>query len=68
MPLSVIRRLYPDAAAFVRGISGLLSCGDIRLLSGPDEVSRWKWRGILDASDFAGLTLSITQQGASRVS
>jgi hypothetical protein len=32
LSLKIVRTLYPDANAFKRGVSGLVSCGDVRLL------------------------------------
>ena len=34
MPLKVIRSVFPSAADFSRGIGGLLTNGDVRLLQG----------------------------------
>jgi hypothetical protein len=72
LPLRVIRDLYPDADRFKRGVLGLLSCGDVRLLdTDKSEVPAWRWRELFAegavVSDLEWLKLSITTQGARRV-
>jgi hypothetical protein len=71
MPLTLIRELYPDDAAFRRGILGLLRCGDVRLLSTDQaEVPQWRWRELFKGSmvpTLATFILDITDQGAERV-
>ena len=63
MPLMAIRHVYPDPAAFLRGIHGLLKCGDVLLF--------WRWRDLFDNGAVLespdGMTLSMTEQGAKRV-
>jgi len=69
MSLSVTRQLYPDDAAFVRGIHGLLAGGDVRLLRGAEVVPEWRWRQILcKENDFSSLRLQISDQGVTRIS
>jgi hypothetical protein len=31
MSLTVVRKFYPDDSAFLRGVLGLLSCGEVQL-------------------------------------
>jgi hypothetical protein len=72
MPLSVIRSLYPDDAAFMSGLFGLLNSGDVRLFGpGKPDIPKWYWRElfvegkILDKlGDFR---LDLTDQGARRI-
>ena len=66
LSLAVIRTFYPDGPGFVRGMSGLLACGDVRLLEGGVEVPRWRWREAL-SGDPAGFSASVTAAGARRV-
>jgi hypothetical protein len=72
LSLGIILRLYPDASAFQRGVHGLLSVGDVRLLAGDGiEVPAWRWRelfiegGVMNTLDQ--LMLDITDQGARRI-
>ena len=66
MPLAVIRTVYPNAACFVRGMTGLLAGGDVRLLANGVVVPSWRWHEVLTgASD--GLRVEITDAGAARV-
>jgi len=72
LSLTIVRMLYSDADAFLRGLQGLLSNGDVRLFSieGP-EVPDFQWRelfrdkSVLDK--LASLKLKITQRGADKV-
>lgn len=73
LSLDIILRLYPDTEAFQRGVHGLLSGGDVRLLTDEGvEVPPWRWRelfiegGVMQALDH--LMLDLTDQGARRVS
>jgi hypothetical protein len=57
---------------FARGILGLVTTGDVRLLGpGNEEVPRWKWRELfVDGTVFDRLPifrLRITEQGVKRV-
>jgi hypothetical protein len=72
LSMKVIRTLYPDADAFKRGVFGLLSCGDVRLLMiDQSEVPKWRWRELFaegTAIDEIGeMKLSITDQGLRRI-
>lgn len=73
LPLSAIRRLYPNDAAFLQGLFGLLSNGDVRLFAaGEPDVPSWYWRelfaqgNILEKLD--DFRLDLTAQGAMRIS
>lgn len=71
LPLKVIQELYPDADHFRRAVLGLLSCGDVRLLSmDQSEVPTWRWRELFVegavVDELPSLKLSITPQGARR--
>src|SRR5437016_3013604 len=47
MPLAIIRTVYADDAAFLKGIHGLLTCGNVRLLAvGQIEVPHWRWHSL----------------------
>jgi hypothetical protein len=70
--LSIIRRLYPDDKAFSRGVLGLLSCCDVRLLTADAiEVPAWRWRELfVEGSVLKELDrywLTITDQGGEKV-
>ncbi|HEY2584225.1 MAG TPA: hypothetical protein VGI81_00515 [Tepidisphaeraceae bacterium] len=67
MPLSTIRQLHPDRPSFESGILGLLSGGDVRLIDGSHDVPQWQWREAIRTYNDR-LALSITPQGAGRVS
>jgi hypothetical protein len=72
LPLTVIQAFYPDAGAFRQGVFGLLSSGDVRLLTiDKTGVPAWRWRELfVDGTvmnDLGSMKLSITAQGASRV-
>ena len=67
LPLAVIRQVFPDDAAFIRGIFGLLAAGDVRLLRRSELVAHWEWWNILSGGDLDDLTLSLTEQGAARI-
>jgi hypothetical protein len=71
--LAVIRELYPDDVAFLRGVLGLLNCGDACLLSDDqDEIPMWQWRQLFNEGAalkrLVELNLRITEQGARRIS
>lgn len=68
LPLAVIRGLYPDDAAFARGVHALLKEGKVQLLSDGTEVAEWRWRELFEAgevvSELGRLKLALTEQGA----
>jgi len=70
--LSVILGLYPDDSAFTRGVLGLLSCGDVRLLTADaTEVPAWRWRELFAEGsvlkELDRYLLTITDQGVKKV-
>jgi hypothetical protein len=68
LPLAVIRGLFIDQESFMRGIGGLLACGDVKLAHYGAEVPRHEWASLLatvGAKD--GPTVSLTEQGAKRI-
>jgi hypothetical protein len=72
LSLAVIRALYPDAQAFMKGILGLLTCGDVNLFTpNRDCVPAWRWRELfidgIVMSELESLTLRITEQGTHRI-
>jgi hypothetical protein len=72
LSLEIVRKLYPDAESFKRGVLGLLSSGDVRILTiDQDEVPKWHWKELfVDGTvmkDLGCLRLAITAQGARRV-
>ena len=68
MLLSVIRQVYPDAARFARGLSGLLDSGDLRLKTEDGaELPPWRWREIVaDPNSWHALKVGLTPVGARR--
>jgi len=73
LPLKVIHELYLDDDHFRRGVSGLLSSGDVKLLNVDEsEVPAWRWRELFGAAavmndDLPNMKLRITAQGARRI-
>ena len=70
--LTIIQGLYPDEAAFMKGVLGLLASGDVRLFSVDDtEVPRWRWRELFGGgsvmSALDNMKLRITDQGIKRI-
>ena len=70
--LSVIRGFYPSDISFLKGVHGLLSGGDVRLLMlNHEEVPQWRWRELFTAGkalkQLDDLMLQVTEQGAGRV-
>ena len=70
--LSIIRGLYPDDSAFTLGVLGLLSCGDVRLLTADAiEVPAWRWRELFAEGsvlkELDRYLLTVTDQGAKKV-
>jgi hypothetical protein len=73
LPLAIIRKIYPDDQAFMRGVFALLRCGDVRLLSrDKDDIPEWQWRELFDEGTALDrldeLSLHITERGAQRIS
>jgi len=73
LPLTIVRKFYPDDTAFIRGVLGLLNCGDVRLFArGKPDVPQWQWRELFIEGTvlkkLGKLRLDITNQGAKRVS
>lgn len=73
MPLTVVRQFYPDDAAFIRGVLGLLNEGDVRIFAQSRlEVPKWQWRelfaegAVLKKLDL--FRLDITEQGTKKIS
>ena len=72
LSLAVIRPIYPNTEAFMSGILGLLSSGDVHLFSlGEAIVPRWKWRELfVDGAaiqQLDSLKLKLTEQGSRRI-
>ncbi len=73
MPLTVIAKLYSSAEAFRKGVTGLLSCGDVLLLDADGiSVPTWRWREVFasgsDAEQLGHFSLRLTPQGEKKVS
>ena len=72
LPLRIVLRLFPDAMAFKRGVLGLITGGDVRLLTGDDvEVPSWRCRELfVDETvmeEMEHMKLRITPQGVRRI-
>ena len=73
LPLAIIRRVFPDSDAFTRGVLGLLTSGDVRLLENEsqNEVPGWRWRELFIDGNviqmLGNFELHITDQDAGRV-
>jgi hypothetical protein len=72
LSLTIVRRLYPDAESFKRGVLGLLSSGDVRIVTiDQDDVPKWRWKELFVddtvMKDLGCLRMTITAQGARRV-
>ena len=72
LSLGIVVRLYPDAAAFRRGVVGLITGGDVRLFTDDDvEVPSWRCRELFaDGTvmyELESMKLRITPQGARRI-
>lgn len=73
LALTIIQRIFPDSETFMRGVLGLLTSGDVRLLeiAPKSEVPGWRWRelfmqgGVMQMLDH--FELQITDQGTSRI-
>ena len=72
LSLKIVRMLYPDEHAFSQAVVGLLSCGDVRLLTADGaEVPRWQWKELFADGAVTvkldQLQLQITDQGVQRI-
>jgi hypothetical protein len=72
LPLAVIRNFYPDVYAFRLGVFGLLTSGDVCLLTiDQTDVPSWRWRELFVAGtvmkELRNMNLKITAQGAHRI-
>lgn len=72
LQLPIIRRLYPDTQAFMRGVLGLLSSGDVCLITNDgSNVPQWRWRELFVngavMNSLSDLALKITEQGIRRI-
>ena len=68
LPVATIRGLYASADAFVKGVSGLLASGDVKLAYNGAEVPKWQWATLLTAiRPKDGAFLTLTAQGAMRI-
>lgn len=72
LPLAIIRNLYPDEGAFRQGVFGLLTSGDVYLLTiDHADVPSWRWRELFvdrtAMKDLGNMQLKITAQGARRI-
>ena len=72
LPLGIVLRLYSDAAAFKRGVLGLITSGDVRLFTNDDaEVPSWRCRVIFAEGtvmeEMERMKLRITPQGVRRI-
>lgn len=72
LSLGIVLSLYPDAAAFKRGVLGLIKSGDVQLLTiGDVEMPAWRYQelfangAIMQELDL--MKLRITDQGAQRI-
>ncbi len=71
--LATVRSVYPDNDAFMRGVFGLLSSGDICLVdANRTDVPNWRWREIFVESavltEVQHLRVRITVKGIRRIS
>ena len=72
LSLAIIRNIYPDTDAFRRGVFGLLTSGDVCLLTIDDtEVPSWRWRELFAdgavIKELGNMKLEITSQGVRRI-
>lgn len=72
LPLAVIRDVYADEDAFRLGVLGLLTSGDVCLLTvDHNDVPSWRWRELfVDGTvmkELGGMSLRITAQGILRI-
>jgi len=71
LSLASIRTLYSSDEGFLQGTAGLLSCGDVVLLTAEGiTVPDWQVREFVKAlpSSWQCLKLRLTDQGARRIS
>jgi hypothetical protein len=71
LPLATIRPIYPSTEAFMSGILGLLSSGDVTLFLHGEAVPHWRWRELfVDGTvirEEDSLKLKITELGSHRI-
>jgi hypothetical protein len=72
VPPGVVRGLYLDDAAFLIGVLGLRTVGDVRLLTVAGQaVPQWRFRDLFIAGAVVRhlneFHLEMTKQGASRI-
>lgn len=72
LSLALIRTLYPSDISFLQGILGLMSSGDVRLLSHDgNDVPEWQWRTFVTQlvvpPTINDLHLRITDLGVRRI-
>ena len=72
LPLPVIRQLYPDDAAFMRGVLALLNSGNVRLFAaGKPDVPSWYWRELFVEgkilNKLVDFRLDLTDQGVKQI-
>lgn len=72
LSLTIVRNLYADAESFKRGVLGLLSSGDVRILTiDQDDVPNWRWKELfvdgMVMKELDCLRMTITAQGRRRV-
>ncbi|HTX75876.1 MAG TPA: hypothetical protein VMD29_06695 [Terracidiphilus sp.] len=70
--LGAVLCLFPDAAAFKRGVLALIASGDVRLLTTDDkEVPHWRCRELFAhltaEQEIEQMKLRITAQGVLRI-
>jgi hypothetical protein len=69
--LGVIRKVFPDDGAFLRGVKSLLVAGDVSLWVEGEPVTQWQWRELFgDGAAIATLqiySVRLTEQGARRI-
>jgi hypothetical protein len=73
LPLATIRHLYPNDERFVRGLSRLLSVGQLRLLTADGlDVPSWQWHTLLVKGtillELERFRVKLTARGVRRVS
>jgi len=69
MALATVRGLFPDDAYFLRGMSGLLHAGDVRLIEGLGmEPPQWRWHEVLaNPAEWPTVHVSPTPTGIQRI-
>ncbi|HEX4607877.1 MAG TPA: hypothetical protein VH092_06715 [Urbifossiella sp.] len=69
LPLTAVRRLYPDADRFARGVSALLAAGEVRLMAADGStVPGWQWRlALADPGARPGVRVALPPAGARRI-